>query len=222
MYPVDHSLALAIVLGTLLVAADPILLIGFTLTVVTALSVVKYAKIVPVLRLLGEKIPSNVHIDSLPCIMDSNLVSADVKLQHLLQLKARIKHENVDPSQIPEIFAIIEEAFSIPLLNDEALSTLIHFIKRLKLQNMAYMTRHHIHPLFESMIDGLISSSNTTRARAGQALTDVWTVASADVERFLRENTFLGQNPRLKVVALQWIVKVRFLPPLCRVQADRI
>ncbi|KAL6719870.1 suppressor of tub2 mutation [Lecanora helva] len=157
--------------------------------------------------------------------------SVEVKLKHLTELKAEIKHRHCPENAIGPIFEVIRIALATPHLTDAGFSILGHLIKRLELQDQALVLQAQGAKTYNVLLERLADQKDRIRQRAIQALTDFHAVSPSDVELFVRDNVLISRSPRAKEAGMQWVATTRrekniafrsFVPPIvdCLEDAD--
>ena len=155
----------------------------------------------------------------------------EIKLRHLTELKAEIKHRHCPEGAVGPVFEVIRTSLSTPHLTDAGFSILGHLIKRLELQDQASLLQVQGAKTYTALLERLADQKDRIRQRATQALTDFHAVAPADVEQFVRENVLTSRNPRAKEAGMHWVASTRrdkniafrsFVPPIvdCLEDAD--
>ncbi|PWY77449.1 hypothetical protein BO70DRAFT_372194 [Aspergillus heteromorphus CBS 117.55] len=139
-------------------------------------------------------------------LKNSNL-SIDAKIFHLNGVKSDIKQKNVPEDAVPAIFesSRLSIASQHSSLLSAGFSTLGHLLKRLFIQDQAYLISVQARILYPILLERLGDHKERVRAQAAQAFTDLWPAASADVEHYVLETALVGKNPRAKEMSMIWL-----------------
>ena len=150
-------------------------------------------------------------------VADEQLVPTEEKLRHLTALKQAIKHRSCPSRAVPTIFDVIRHALTIPHLFDAGFSILGHLNRRLLLQNVPATIHSHTVGLLPVLLERLGDQRDRVRERAMTAVSDYYSVcddAVIEIERFIRDSALTSRNPRAKISAMHWVLKVRALAHL--------
>ncbi|KAG7104018.1 Protein stu-1 like protein [Verticillium longisporum] len=158
-------------------------------------------------RGMAEKI-SDDQVENLLRVLRSD-AAVDAKVNHVTALKSGIKQHNVPDHLVPSIFDALRLASSSQhaVLVNAGFTSLNHLLTRLSRQEPKFLNRELKAPL-PLVIDKLGDQKEKFRTLAAQALTTLYAVAPADVERMVRNIAMAGKNPRAKEAGMQWVLQM--------------
>lgn len=133
--------------------------------------------------------------------------SVDAKVQHVNAVKSGIKQHNVPDHLVPQIFEGLRAASASQhaVLVNAGFTALNHLLTRLSRQEPRFLTRE-LKTVLPLVVDKLGDQKEKFRSLASQALTTLYGVAPADVERSVRNVAMAGKNPRAKEAGMQWVL----------------
>lgn len=154
-------------------------------------------------------------------ILASNTLTAlksnapiDIKLKHLTELKAEIKHRHCPEHAVAPLFDVIRISLATPHLTDAGFSILGHLMKRLELQDQDSILQAQGVKTYPCLLERLADSRDRTRHRALQAFTDFHSVSAPDVEQFVRDHALTNKHPKTKEAGMQWVISVCVVLPI--------
>ena len=136
-------------------------------------------------------------------------VPVEVKLKQLAEIKAEIKHRHCPEAAVAPLFDIIRIALATPHLTDAGFSILGHLTKRLELQDQSSLLQAQGAKTYHVLLDRLADPKDRIRQRATQVLIDFHSIASADIEQFVRDSVLTCRNPRAKEAGMHWAAITR-------------
>lgn len=131
----------------------------------------------------------------------------DAKAQYVNAIKSGIKQHNVPDLCIPQLFDGLRAASSSQhaAIVNVGFTALNHLLTRLSRQDPKILAKQA--PLtLPLIIEKLGDQKDKLRATANQSLNTLYSVASLDVERAIRNSAMTGKNPRAKEAAMQWLL----------------
>jgi CLIP-associating protein 1/2 len=155
-------------------------------------------------------------------------LSVDAKVAHLTAIKSEIKQKNVPEGAIPTIFDTLRLALTSQHTSvlGAGFSTLGHFLKRLSIQDQQQWIVGQARNFYPLLMERLGDHKERVRAQAASIFTELWSVASNEVEYYVLETALTAKNPRAKEMSMLWLSNVRLLVaqalcrPLTRAPAD--
>lgn len=137
-------------------------------------------------------------------------VSIDARVAHLTSTKSDIKQKNVPESAIATIFetirlAITSQHYSV---SSAGFSTLGHFLKRLSIQDQQQWIVSQARNFYPLLMERLGDHKERTRAQSASIFTELWPMATSEVEYYVLECALVGKNPRAKEMSLLWLSNV--------------
>lgn len=131
----------------------------------------------------------------------------DVKVQHVNGIKSGIKQHNVPDHLVPQIAEGLRTASTSQhgILANAGFTALNHLLTRLSRQEPRFLAKE-IKATLPVVIDKLGDPKEKLRTLASQALTTLYAVAPADVERCVRNIAMVGKNPRAKEAGMHWVL----------------
>lgn len=134
-------------------------------------------------------------------------VAVDVKVQHVNGIKSGIKQHNVPDHLVPQIAEGLRAASTSQhgILVNAGFTALNHLLTRLSRQDPRFLTKE-VKGSLPVVIDKLGDPKEKLRSLASQALTTLYAVAPADVERSVRNIAMAGKNSRAKEAGMQWVL----------------
>lgn len=142
-------------------------------------------------------------------------VSVDSRVAHLTSIKSDIKQKNVPEGAIQTIFETLKLAITSQhsSVSSAGFSTLVHFIKRLSIQDQQQWIVSSARNFYPLLMERLGDHKERVRAQSASIFTELWSVASTEVEYYVLECALVGKNPRAKEMSMLWLSNVRLLPP---------
>ncbi len=137
-------------------------------------------------------------------------LSVDAKVAHLTAIKSDIKQKNVPEGAIPTIFetlrlALTSQHYSV---HGAGFSTLGHFLKRLSIQDQQQWIVSQARNFYPVLMERLGDHKERVRAQAASIFTELWSVASEEVEYYVLQTALTGRNPRAKEMSMLWLANV--------------
>lgn len=137
-------------------------------------------------------------------------VSIDSRVAHLTSIKSDIKQKNVPEGAIPTIFetlrlAINSQHYSV---SSAGFSTLGHFLKRLSIQDQQQWIVSQARNFYPVLMERLGDHKERTRAQSASIFTELWPVATSEVEYYVLDCALVGKNPRAKEMSMLWLSNV--------------
>lgn len=137
-------------------------------------------------------------------------LSVDAKVAHLTAIKSDIKQKNVPEGAIPTIFetlrlALTSQHYSV---HGAGFSTLGHFLKRLSIQDQQQWIVSQARNFYPVLMERLGDHKERVRAQAASIFTELWSVASEEVEYYVLQSALTGRNPRAKEMSMLWLANV--------------
>lgn len=137
-------------------------------------------------------------------------LSVDAKVAHLTAIKSDIKQKNVPEGAIPTIFetlrlALTSQHYSV---HGAGFSTLGHFLKRLSIQDQQQWIVSQSRNFYPVLMERLGDHKERVRAQAASIFTELWSVASEEVEYYVLQTALTGKNPRAKEMSMLWLANV--------------
>ncbi|EEY14727.1 STU1 [Verticillium alfalfae VaMs.102] len=156
---------------------------------------------------MAEKI-SDDQVENLLRVLRSD-AAVDAKVNHVTAIKSGIKQHNVPDHLVPSIFDALRLASSSQhaVLVNAGFTSLNHLLTRLSRQEPKFLNRE-LKATLPLVIDKLGDQKEKFRTLAAQALTTLYAVAPADVERMVRNVAMAGKNPRAKEAGMQWVLQM--------------
>ncbi|KAH6692357.1 clasp N terminal-domain-containing protein [Plectosphaerella plurivora] len=136
-------------------------------------------------------------------------VSVDVKVQHVNIIKSGIKQHNVPDHLVAQVAEGLRTASSSQhgILVNAGFTAFNHLLTRLSRQDPRYLTKE-VKGSLPVVVDKLGDPKEKLRSLAAQALTTLYAVAPADVERSVRNIAMVGKNSRAKEAGMQWVLQM--------------
>jgi CLIP-associating protein 1/2 len=149
-------------------------------------------------------------------------LSVDAKVAHLTAIKSDIKQKNVPEGAIPTIFDTLRLALTSQHSSvlGAGFSTLGHFLKRLSIQDQQQWIVSQARNFYPLLMERLGDHKERVRAQAASIFTELWSVASNEVEYYVLETALTGKNPRAKEMSMLWLSNV-CLPLLQKLSMGR-
>ena len=138
----------------------------------------------------------------------------DIKLKHLTELKAEIKHRHCPEHAVAPLFDAIRISLATPHLTDAGFSILGHLMKRLELQDQDSVLQAQGVKTYPCLLERLADQRDRTRHRALQAFTDFHSISAPDVEQFVRDHALTNKHPKTKEAGMQWVIGVCVVLPI--------
>ncbi|KAM0283068.1 hypothetical protein ACHAQH_002669 [Verticillium albo-atrum] len=156
---------------------------------------------------MAEKITDD-QVENLLRVLRSD-AAVDAKVNHVTALKSGIKQHNVPDHLVPSIFDALRLASSSQhaVLVNAGFTSLNHLLTRLSRQEPRLLSKE-VKATLPLVIDKLGDQKEKFRSLAAQALTTMYGVAPADVERMVRNVAMAGKNPRAKEAGMQWVLQM--------------
>jgi CLIP-associating protein 1/2 len=134
-------------------------------------------------------------------------VSVDVKVQHVNNIKSGIKQHNVPDHLVAQVAEGLRTASASQhgILVNAGFTAFNHLLTRLSRQDSRYLTKE-VKGSLPVVVDKLGDPKEKLRSLAAQALTTLYAVAPADVERSVRNIAMVGKNPRAKEAGMHWVL----------------
>lgn len=137
-------------------------------------------------------------------------VSVDARVAHLTSIKSDIKQKNVPDGAIATIFetirlAITSQHYSV---SSAGFSTLGHFLKRLSIQDQQQWIVSQARNFYPLLMERLGDHKERIRAQSASIFTELWPMATSEVEYYVLECALVGKNPRAKEMSLLWLSNV--------------
>ena len=137
-------------------------------------------------------------------------LSVDAKVAHLTAIKSDIKQKNVPEGAIPTIFetlrlALTSQHYSV---HGAGFSTFGHFLKRLSIQDQQQWIVSQARNFYPVLLERLGDHKERVRAQAASIFTELWSVASEEVEYYVLQTALAGKNPRAKEMSMLWLANV--------------
>ncbi|KND88763.1 Protein stu-1 [Tolypocladium ophioglossoides CBS 100239] len=134
--------------------------------------------------------------------------SLDAKVQHVTTVKSGIKQHNVPEACVAQLFDALRAASASQhaALVNAGFTALGHLLTRLSRQDPKLLAKEAARTL-PVVADKLGDLKDKYRALAAQALSTIYAVAPADVERVLRNSAMSGKNPRAKEGGMHWLLQ---------------
>ncbi|KAJ4138205.1 suppressor of tub2 mutation [Fusarium equiseti] len=135
--------------------------------------------------------------------------SLDAKVQYVTIIKSGIKQHNVPESSVPQLFEGLRAATTSQhaALVNAGFTALNHLLTRLSRQDPKLLSREAARTL-PLVVDKLGDHKDKFRSLASHSLVTLFSVAPADVERFVRNTAMQGKNPRAKETSMQWLLQM--------------
>ncbi|RSL56550.1 STU1-like protein [Fusarium duplospermum] len=133
----------------------------------------------------------------------------DSKVQYVTVIKSGIKQHNVPEASVPQLFDGLRAAATSQhaALMNAGFTALNHLLTRLSRQDPKLMAKEAARTL-PLVIEKLGDQKDKFRSLASHSLVTLYTVAPADVERFVRTTAMGGKNPRAKESAMNWLLQM--------------
>lgn len=140
--------------------------------------------------------------------------SLDAKVQFVTTVKSGIKQHNVPEVCVAQLFDGLRAASASQhaALVNAGFTALGHLLTRLSRQDPKLLAKEAARTL-PLVVDKLGDHKDKYRALAAHALSILYPVAPADVERVLRNSALSGKNSRAKEAGMHWLLQVC---PRCR------
>lgn len=134
----------------------------------------------------------------------------DSKVQYVTVIKSGIKQHNVPEASVPQLFDGLRTAATSQhaALMNAGFTALNHLLTRLSRQDPKLLTKEAARTL-PLVIEKLGDQKDKFRSLASHSLVTLYTVAPADVERFVRNTAMGGKSARAKESAMNWLLQVR-------------
>ncbi|KAM0328008.1 hypothetical protein ACHAQA_005407 [Verticillium albo-atrum] len=154
---------------------------------------------------MAEKITDD-QVDDLLRVLRSD-AAVDAKVNHVTAIKSGIKQHNVPDHLVPLIFDALRLASSSQhaVLVNAGFTSLNHLLTRLSRQEPKFLVKE-LKATLPLVVDKLGDLKDKFRTLAAQALTTLYAVAPADVERVVRNIAMVGKNPRAKEAGMEWVL----------------
>ncbi|POR36231.1 Protein stu-1 [Tolypocladium paradoxum] len=140
--------------------------------------------------------------------------SLDAKVQCVTTVKSGIKQHNVPEACVAQLFDGLRAASASQhaALVNAGFTALGHLLTRLSRQDPKLLAKEAARTL-PLVVDKLGDQKDKYRALAAHALSTIYAVAPADVERVVRNSAMSGKNPRAKEAAMHWLLQACPLVP---------
>ncbi|KAJ5097219.1 Protein stu1 [Penicillium angulare] len=134
-------------------------------------------------------------------------LSVDAKVAHLNGIKSDIKQKNVPEGAITTIFDTIRLAINSQHYSvcSGAFSTLGHLLKRLTIQDQQQWIVSQARNFYPVLTERLGDHKERIRAQSASIFTDIWPLATDEVEYYVLGHALVGKNPRAKEMSLLWL-----------------
>ncbi|KAI8679602.1 Protein STU1 [Fusarium keratoplasticum] len=133
----------------------------------------------------------------------------DSKVQYVTVIKSGIKQHNVPEASVPQLFDGLRTAATSQhaALMNAGFTALNHLLTRLSRQDPKLLTKEAARTL-PLVIEKLGDQKDKFRSLASHSLVTLYTVAPADVERFVRNTAMGGKSARAKESAMNWLLQM--------------
>lgn len=134
-------------------------------------------------------------------------VITDNKVNAVNAIKSGIKQHNVPETCVPQLFDALRSASvsQHAALANAGFGSLNHLLTRLSRQEPKFVAKEAMRTM-PVVIEKLGDPKDKLRALATQAMTTIYTIAPAEVERSVRNTAMSGKNARAKEASMQWLV----------------
>jgi CLIP-associating protein 1/2 len=133
----------------------------------------------------------------------------DAKVQYVTIIKSGIKQHNVPEASVSQLFDGLRTATTSQhaALVNAGFTALNHLLTRLSRQDPKLLSKEAARTL-PLVVDKLGDHKDKFRSLASHSLVTLFSVAPADVERFIRNTAMVGKNPRAKETSMHWLLQV--------------
>ncbi|CAI4216898.1 unnamed protein product [Parascedosporium putredinis] len=134
-------------------------------------------------------------------------VITDNKVNAVNAIKSGIKQHNVPETCVPQLFDALRSASvsQHAALANAGFGSLNHLLTRLSRQEPKFVAKEAMRTM-PVVIEKLGDPKDKLRTLATQAMTTIYTIAPAEVERSVRNTAMSGKNARAKEASMQWLV----------------
>ena len=155
---------------------------------------------------MAEKLTEDEVADLLAILRSDS--SLDAKVQHVTNVKSSIKQHNVPENCVPHLFDGLRAASTAQhaALVNAGFTALNHLLTRLSRQDPKLLAREAARTM-PLIVDKLGDQKDKFRSLAAMSLNTLYSVAPADVERFVRNSALSGKNPRAKEGGMHWLLE---------------
>ncbi|KAF3904919.1 hypothetical protein ABW20_dc0108671 [Dactylellina cionopaga] len=146
----------------------------------------------------------------------------NLKIEHLVQAKQKIKHYGIDNSATEITFSALRIGMSQAAnmsLFQHSLSCLGYLVKRCRV-NDSNLLKRVAGDLLPLLLDKMGDAKDRIREMALLPVVDIWTVAPVETERYIRETGLTSKNARLKESSLEWLARVHAVSASDPAKAD--
>ncbi|RGP80435.1 stu1 [Fusarium longipes] len=133
----------------------------------------------------------------------------DAKVQYVTIIKSGIKQHNVPEASVSQLFDGLRSATTSQhaALVNAGFTALNHLLTRLSRQDPKLLSKEAARTL-PLVVDKLGDHKDKFRSLASHSLVTLFSVAPADVERFVRNTAMVGKNPRAKETSMHWLLQM--------------
>ncbi|PKS08785.1 hypothetical protein jhhlp_003394 [Lomentospora prolificans] len=155
---------------------------------------------------MTERITDKQVADLQALLLKSDVIT-DNKVNAVNAVKSGIKQHNVPETCVPQLFDALRSASvsQHAALANAGFSSLNHLLTRLSRQEPKFVSKEAMRTM-PVVIEKLGDQKDKLRAIATQAMTTVYGIAPAEVERSVRNTAMSGKNPRAKEASMHWLV----------------
>lgn len=172
----------------------------------------KHCQSLPFVRDMAEKI-TDEQVKALQRVLHSD-ASVDVKVAHVTAVKTGIKHFEVPPTCVAELFEALRYASGRPqaVLAYAGLTSLNHLLTRVSRQIPKYMKNHPVEAKETlQLLGGKMGDQNQKfRALAVQSMSTMYTVVPDDTSEHVRVSVMgaKNSNAKAKESSMQWLLQM--------------
>ncbi|WXC66479.1 suppressor of tub2 mutation [Fusarium graminearum] len=133
----------------------------------------------------------------------------DAKVQYVTIIKSGIKQHNVPESSVAQLFEGLRAATTSQhaALVNAGFTALNHLLTRLSRQDPKLLSKEAARTL-PLVVDKLGDQKDKFRSLASHSLVTLFSVAPADVEKYVRNTAMVGKNPRAKETSMHWLLQM--------------
>ncbi|KAI5958077.1 STU1 [Candida theae] len=141
-------------------------------------------------------------------VMESSASSNEVKLQHMQTLKAHIKRNSIDLSEVPMYLRIIMKGleFKEHGISNISFNALSYLIKRISAQDRSGEILKQQSFLILPVLINKLGSDNSSVSK--KALEDYWLSAPEEVEHAVNEISFTSTNMQIAIESILWMEQI--------------
>lgn len=150
---------------------------------------------------------SDKQVADLATLLLKHDAATDTKVNAVNAVKSGIKQHNVPETCVPQLFDVLRNASvsQHAALVNASFSSLNHLLTRLSRQEPKFISKEAMRTM-PVIIEKLGDQKDKMRSLAAQAMTTVYGIAPAEVERSVRNTAMSGKNPRAKEASMHWLV----------------